>query len=215
VKQILIDLSHPIRNGMPLFPGTPALQISQLNDLKENGFREKQITLTTHVGTHLDAPAHILEDGKFLDRLPLSQFYGRALALNVQAFKGKTIPPQIFDSIVDPESLDFILFHTNYAKLWGSEEYWKDFPTLSPEAAGRIIKMNLKGIGFDVATVDPMDSSEYLIHKKILSAGLIIIENLTNLDKILNQRFILSVFPLNIHEADGFPVRAVAMVENR
>ncbi len=215
MEQILIDLSHPIHNGMPLFPGTPALKIRQLNDLKEDGFREKQIVLTTHVGTHLDAPAHILDDGKFLDRLPLWQFYGRALTLNVQAFKGKAIPPQIFDSIVDPESLDFILFYADYGKLWGSEEYWKDFPTLSPEAAERIIKMDLKGIGFDVATVDPMDSREYLIHKKILSARLIIIENLTNLDKILNQRFILSVFPLNVEDADGFPVRAVALVENR
>ncbi len=208
-----IDLSHPIQEDMPLYPGTPAVQIKRLHKLGKDGFREKQITFTTHVGTHLDSPAHMLAAGKSVDQLPLSKFYGRGILLDVRLFTGRTIPKEFLLDYPEIEALEFVLFYSGYQHYWGSEKYFDGFPVLSPQAADILLKMGLKGIGFDAVSVDLMDSTDYPIHHKILSNGLIIVENLTNLNRLLKQSFILSVFPLKVDQADGMPVRAVAIIE--
>lgn len=208
-----IDLSHPIQEGMPLFPGTPEVKIKQLHQLPNDGFREKQITLTTHSGTHLDAPAHILPDGYSLDRLPLSKFYGQACLLDVRRFDGKTIPEEFLRRHPEIKTCEFVLFYTGYQHHWGTAKYFDAYPVLSPRAADLLGKWGLKGVGFDAISPDPMDSVDYEIHHKLLLQGLIIIENLTNLNQLPRQSFILSVFPLNVIDADGMPVRAVALIK--
>ena len=210
-----IDLSHPIRENMPLYPGTPPVRIEQLRRIDTDGYREKRITFTTHTGTHVDAPAHILENGKTLDQLPLSLFYGKGIVLDVRAFKGQSIPAEFLQRQNSWQSAEYVLFFTGFSARWGSEAYFKDFPVLSLAAADLLINEGkLKGVGFDAVSPDTMDSDDLPVHNKFLSAEKLIIENLTDLSLLLNKEFELSLFPIPVSDADGLPVRAVALLRD-
>ncbi len=210
----IIDLSHPIAEEMPLYPGTPVVRIRKLHGFAQDGYREKQITLTTHTGTHVDAPAHMLESGKTLDRFPLEQFFGEGVALDVSALKGKKISKSFLVAHKTVwQKADFILFFTGHDRNWGSEAYFSDFSVLTIEAVEFLLRsQKLKGIGFDTISADAMESTEYPIHRRLMGADCLIIENLTNLAQVAGQRFTFSIFPLAVTDADGFPVRAAAIM---
>ena len=208
-----IDLSHPIQEDMPLYPGTPPVRLKQLHKFETDGYREKRLTFTSHTGTHVDAPAHMLKNGKTLDRLPLSQFYGKGIVLDVRAFKGQLIPVGFLNTQTSWQKAEFILLYTGFSTHWGSEAYFKNFPVLSSAAADLLLsKGKPKGVGFDGISPDAMDSTDFPIHHKFFAAETLIIENLTNLSLLINKEFELSLFPLSVLDADGMPVRAVALL---
>ncbi len=104
------------------------------------------------------------------------------------------------------------LLHTGWSQFWGTEDYFGNFPVLHPDAATYLSAFNLKGIGSDTISFDPVDSVELPVHHILLSAGIILIENLVNLNKLPQHDFTFSCFPLNIKNGDGSPVRAVGIV---
>lgn len=210
--QQLIDLSHKIEMGMPLFPGTPEIKIKDLHIVARDGFAEKQLLFTTHVGTHLDAPAHMLAEGPTLDSLPIDNFWGKARVLDVRGFKGSEIPADFIRKALGDELPEFLLFYTGFAELWGKQEYFGDYPVLSRQAAELIAQSSVKGIGLDAPSVDAMDAEQYVVHHTLFNAGKIIVENMNRLEQVLNKDFYLGVFPLKVKQADGMPVRAVAIL---
>ena len=78
----MLDLTQPICHNMSVFPGTPAPELTNLYTMDRHGFRERRLCLTSHTGTHMDAPAHMLQGGKTLDQHPVSAFTGRAYVLD-------------------------------------------------------------------------------------------------------------------------------------
>ncbi len=210
----LIDLSHPITNDMPLFPGTPPIKVEQLHTVEKDGFAEKRFLLTTHVGTHLDAPAHMLAQGKTVDQFALEKFWGTATVVDVSRLNNRQIPHQlVLEALERQPVLDFLLFFTGFGDLWGQDEYFGDFPVLSEQATKVICQSKLKGIGLDAPSVDAMEVEMYRNHLQLFNADKIIIENMTNLKQLINTRFRLAVFPLKVAQADGMPVRAVAILK--
>ncbi|MBE0585324.1 MAG: cyclase family protein, partial [Desulfofustis sp.] len=178
-----------------------------------DGYREMIVTLCTHQGTHLDAPAHLLADGLTLDRLALTSFVGKALLLDCTTMTGTTID----EGALHPygELLgrhDFVLLHTGWSRWWGEQRYFRDYPVLSEAAARRLVAAGVRGVGVDAVSVDPLAALELPIHRLLLGAGLVIVENLTNLATIPQQSFLFSCLPLNIENGDGSPVRAVALL---
>ncbi len=210
-----IDLSHPIKEGMPLYPGTPPVRITTLHTMEKDGFREKQIVFTTHSGTHVDVPGHIRKDGALLDQLPLEQFYGPCYVLDVHHFKGKEIPAAFLKEHRKAwHKAQFLLFHSAYDRLWGQAAYFENYPVLSQEAAALVAgEKHLKGLGFDTISPDPMNSTSFPIHRTLFKAGYVIIENLTNLRALVGRNFTLILFPLPVEKADGMPVRVVGLID--
>lgn len=207
----LIDLSHQISPDMPAYPGTQPPQILEGTTLEADGFVEKKWMMYSHTGTHIDAPAHILPHAPTLDRMPVQHFFGKAAVIDVSSVTG-----EIGVSLLQPhtslfESFEFVLFHTGWSAHWGTKTYFNGFPVLSMEAALWIDSFGLKGVGVDAISVDRMDNHELTIHKILLERS-ILIENLTNLDILQQPGFTLSCLPLNWKDADGSPVRAVAIV---
>ena len=80
---MLIDMTHTITPEIPIYPGTPVPSLSPACTLTRDGFRETMLSFSSHTGTHMDAPAHLLQDGRTLDDMPMSQFSGRATVLDV------------------------------------------------------------------------------------------------------------------------------------
>ncbi|MCT4628076.1 cyclase family protein [Halodesulfovibrio sp.] len=207
----VIDLTHTITNGMPVYPGTSAPRIAQSSTVSQNGFAEKELTLCSHVGTHMDAPAHIINNAETLDALPTATFIGSACLLDVSSASAISL-----DILKKHErtiaQCDFVIFASGHEKYWGTETYFSPFPVLDKEAATWLTTQKLKGVGIDAISFDTMDASELFIHTILLSHGLVLIENLTNLASITESMFTFAALPLKIHESDGAPVRAIAIL---
>ena len=150
----------------------------------------------------------MLADAPTLDQLAIDHFQGEAFLLKVDR------------RLIDLESLqpheeaikraDFLIMETGWSRYWGTERYFDAFPVLSPEAARWLTGRGLKGVGVDTISFDPMDTREYAVHKTLLGANLLLVENLTNLASIATPTFRFFCLPLKIEQADGSPVRAVA-----
>ena len=175
---MIIDLTHTITPEMPMYPGSAAPSIKPTGSLTRNGFRETQLTIASHTGTHMDAPSHMLPLGSTLEVLPASQFCGRAVVLDVS-----DLPPR---SIITADylraqngvirSADFVLFYTGWEKKWGTDAYYDDdFPVPDQEAAKYLVSCGLKGVGTDALSVDTLRDEQFLAHKTLLEGGLVIL----------------------------------------
>ena len=218
----IIDLTHPIAENMPMYPGTDAPTLRVMYNHSEHGFMETHINMNSHTGTHIDAPAHLYVNGFTLDKYPVEQFAGKALVVDCRKLEnGKKIPMQLLEEKGSELSeVDFILFLTGHSKLWGNSDYFKAFPIVSHEVIEWINRRKLKGIGIDAPSFDPVttdelnqNADELQNHRAILKTNhTILLENLCNLEKIGNKIFTLCALPLNIQNADGAPARIIAII---
>lgn len=208
-----IDLTHVITESMPVYPDTLPPSLKPANTLEENGFRETLLSMFSHTGTHMDAPAHIFEDGKCLDEYPIGFFTGKAVVIDCRDLgEGDRISRERIERYGEAvREADFILFNTGWDRFWGKPEYFGDYPCLDWDAVECIQECNPHGIGFDTIGIDPIADEKLTIHHALLSQGMVFIENLTNLEKVGESPFTLFALPLKWEKADGAPIRAIAI----
>ena len=206
-----VDLTHVITPGMPVYPGTEPPSFETGCTLEKDGFVEKKITMFSHTGTHMDAPAHLIADGKTLDEYPAEDLMGKAVVLDVSAGRGGEIEDSWLEPIkAFPGETRFVLLRTGWSRYWGTRDYFEGYPTLSMKAARRLAESDIRGVGVDAISFDPEGSRDLPVHRVFLSRGKILIENLTQLEKLPKGIFFLTCLPLKFKGADGAPVRAVA-----
>lgn len=212
---LYVDISHPIEDKMPVFPGTPEVKVSQFSTVEIEGFAEKELEIATHIGTHMDAPAHMISGGKTLDQYHVADFTGLAYVIpfsldDLDGVKQNEYLSQFEDEI---RKADFIILKTDWSEKWGTKEYFKDYPALDKTGAEYLSGFRIKGIGLDAISIDQDNNDKYEAHQIVLGNQILIIENLCGLDKVRNQFIKLFVFPLKIVDADGSPLRAVAEIK--
>ncbi|MCD6178369.1 MAG: cyclase family protein [Bacteroidales bacterium] len=209
----IIDLSHEISEQMTVFGEMEKPEITRKYTVKKDGFKLHELKINSHTGTHVDAPAHMIADRKNLDDFALNQFYGKGFILKVDQFAKSEIPLDFLkkheNQIRDTE---FLILNSGWYKKWKTADYQINYPVLSQESAQWLTQFQLKGIGLDYISIDPTDSQDVPLHKIILGADFIIIENLTNLDTLQKSDFQFQCFPLKVNQADGSTSRAVAFV---
>ena len=128
------DLSHLLNNESPVFPGDVSPDFKAIANIEENKYRETQFRIHSHLGTHIDAPAHMRKEGKMLDQMDISAFHGKALIIEVDE-NIPAIEKEIVSGFQNNlEEADFVLFKTGWSKYWSDEKYFDGFPTLSSEA---------------------------------------------------------------------------------
>ena len=210
MKFRLVDLTHTISEDMPVYPGDNSPRINGLFNHNFDGFQELELVLSTHSGTHIDVPLHFFKGKDSIASLALNSFFGKAMVINCLELKDE-IPQSLLERNQNRlADTDFVLFNTGCDQWWGNEKYFNNFPVLSEDAAEYLLSFEIKGIGFDTPSADPVTSEHFLIHNLILKNNLIIIENLTGLSDLPVEGFYFSCFPLKITNGDGSPVRAVA-----
>jgi arylformamidase len=204
-----VDLSHDIHENMPVFPGMSLPKLEKPFKVKIHGYAETLITLLSHTGTHMDAPAHMHEYGKTLDSYEVKSFIGNGIVLDAQ---GKMeIDLKTVKSIENQiKVIDFVLFCTGWSNFWGSDTYFTGFPALSLDAAIWLASSGIKGIGLDCISADIAESTDFPVHHALFDKNLLIVENLKNLYKLTGKTFMFSCLPLKYADSDGSPVRAVA-----
>lgn len=201
---------------MPVYPGTEQPKFTPANSYEKDGFKETLLTMFSHTGTHMDPPAHLFGDKVTLDNMSIDSFIGSALVVDCKDIKeGQTVPlSRIMEYGEKAIKAEFLLFNFGYDKFWGKSEYFGDYPVLSDQVLDFIIQTKKKGVGLDTIGLDPIKDVNLTMHKKLFSSiRAVVIENLTNLDKVGNELFTLFALPLKHKDADGSPIRAVACIE--
>lgn len=208
---MLIDMTHAITPEIPVYPGTPAPSLAPACTFTKDGFRETLLTFSSHTGTHMDAPAHLLQEGRTLDDIPMSQFSGRATVLDVSE-EGPVITEAFLRSNYEAiHCADYILFYTGWEDRWGTERFLEDtFPVPDEEAARYLVSRGLKGVGTDAVSIDRISDSRLPIHHILLKDSVLILENLC-LKKVRGRKdFLFFALPMKFQDADGAPIRAFA-----
>ncbi|RJT01469.1 cyclase family protein [Halococcus sp. IIIV-5B] len=209
-----VDLTHRIETEMTVYPGDPPVCVEPHAVYDQDGYRVSVIQLGSHTGTHIDAPSHVLEEGRTLDTYAIEQFTFEAARIDCTGLSDRE--PITVENVPD-DDIDLALFWTGWSTHWGTERYL-DHPYLAPDAAAVCAERGY-AVGIDTLSPDPtrtqnseeIDSTGLQAHHTLLGADNLIIENLRNLGE-LSDRFELRAYPVALG-GDGAPVRAVGTVD--
>lgn len=213
----VIDLTHVISEDMPVYPGTEPPKLKVANTLEADGFKETLMTMYSHTGTHMDPPAHIYADGKTLDQMDISQFVGKAIVIDCTDLTEddcKIDMSYINKNRDKVDKAEFVLFNTGWNKKWGTMDYFGKFPVADPEVIEYLTTSRKKGFGVDVISIEPIADEDLPVHNIVLKNEMVIIENLMNLELLGDDLVTVCLLPLKYKDADGSPIRAVALLED-
>ena len=217
INMKVIDLTHTISENMPVYPGTEKPKLEVASTYEKDGFKETLLTMFSHTGTHMDSPAHLFSQRTTLDSFSAEQFVGKGIVVDCSDLKeGQKITMRYIEAVKEKaDTAQYILFYTGWYKYWGTDAYFGNYPYITEEVAEYLIKSKKKGVGIDVIGIDPIKDENLTIHKKLFAeTDIVVIENLTSLDKVGNDIFTFCALPIKFKDSDGAPVRAVAILED-
>jgi kynurenine formamidase len=208
----VLDLTHAFDNGMPVFPGLPDPSFEPIAKVEEDGYAMTRYAMLNHIGTHVDAPAHQIAGGDTLDEIPLERLITDAVTLDVSGRESGPISREELEPLLGPvREGDIVFLHSGNARNWGSDAYWTGWTYPDADASAALIERGISAIGFDGPSADPVDTTTFELHRIWLGAGRMIIENLTNLDR-LPERARVVVAPMKVRGANGAPARIFAFL---
>jgi arylformamidase len=197
-----IDISYPIENGIPQWPGDPPIGISRLCEVGPTSVAQvSKLDLVSHFMTHVDAPAHFIKDGVGVDALGLDHWSGDAVVVEVDG--------DVIEERHVPENCEglCILFKTRNGDLWKHPTFQENYVYISGPAAQALARRGTKLVGVDYMSVDQFGTGEFPAHYAILGNGITILEAI-DLRNVAPGNYELVAFPLKIVGCDGSPVRA-------
>ena len=212
------DLSQTYANGMPHAQTIPEPHFEQVKSVEQDGYSVTQLSVATHIGTHIDAPSHLIENGQTIEEVSLDTLVGPAVVISVDKDPGQQITAEDLDSAVGENSPgDALLIRTGWGEKFGDEGY-EDHPYLSEDAARWIVDRGFRLVGLDVTTPDApghlrTEDFDFQVHHILLGSGVLIVEHLY-LEEVVGERFQLLVGALKVEDADGAPARVLAIMED-
>jgi len=214
----IVDLTFEMENGMTTFDASWHIPFSvkQLGSINVEGRETRMVTMGTHAGTHIDSPLHFVENGSSIDKIPLDKLMGEVAIVDFSFLdKGKAITREM---LIEVPISSKMIFKFGWGRFWKTDEYYKRYPFFSAEAAEYLLSKKIELLAMD--TPSPDDSGIKLeneilggdkdspIHKMFLRNGVILIEYLANLEKVIDyDGWSIVAMPLKIKGADGAPAR--------
>jgi arylformamidase len=207
MPRTLIDVTLPISDQLPVWPGDPPIHVTHVS---EGLPVVSGLSMSCHAGTHVDAPAHFLPGGAGVDGLPLdvlvgpawvARFVGRA-PLTASMLAGVAIPPGTVRLLIRSDNSDGVV-----------EAFDRDFVALAPDAAAWLLDRGIRLVGIDGPSIEAYDAPDDPVHRTLLAAGVIIVENLA-LAGVSPGAYELICLPLPIAGSDGAPARVVLVTRD-
>jgi arylformamidase len=203
-----IDLTIPIEDGIPSYPGEPAGYFLPFSRLDTGGFVSHQLLLYSHLGTHVDAPAHFLEGGGGVETISLERLIGPAVVVDATLPEGaRELRPS---DIRAPRPIcegDRVVLRTGWDKYWGAPQYFTGFPQIGETLARYFVERHICLLGMDTPTPHATKGQE--VHETLLKGDVIILEGLANLTAVEKPEGSLVCLPLPLVGVDGSPARVV------
>lgn len=206
----VVDLTMSISPDIKVFPGSPQPSFISWSRFDVHKYDSEVVHMSTHTGTHMDAPSHFSPGSKSIDMIPAGRFLGSALLLRVPLKANETV--QVSDIKGRIRKNDTVVLATGWEHSYEKDSYMKENPGLSGEAARYLVERKVNAVAIDGPSIDPAYDPDFTVHNILLPAGVIVVENLCNLDKVTKSRFTLVMTPLKLAGASGSPVRAIAVL---
>ncbi|MDG7011712.1 MAG: cyclase family protein [Nitrososphaerota archaeon] len=207
-----VDLTHTIKNGMTVYVGDAVPRVAKFKTLAKDGVNLSVITLGSHTGTHVDAPAHFVRGGRPLDDLAVETFIGEAAVLDLSGVKaGSAIRASHLEAHEDEvKKGDIVLINTGFAKRWNDPRARRMYTYLGGDAAEWFVRKKVKAVGIDYLSVEEFGARAPVAHVTLLSHGIPIIESLNENIGTLGRRVFFVCLPIKVGGCDGAPARAMA-----
>jgi kynurenine formamidase len=218
----VIDLTREISPTVKVFPGSPQPLFIRWSKFDIHGYDSEVMFMSTHTGTHMDAPCHFTQNGKSIDQIDVKRFINRrSMVLRIEKKSNELITRQdILECRTSIEENDTIIFDTG----WEMHYYKKDEekiedcvmanPGLAPDASQYLVDNKVNAVATDCPSIDVGIDSNFTSHKILLSNDVLVVENLSNLEKLRWEgRFAFIIAPLKLTGATGSPVRAIAIID--
>ena len=202
----IFDVTVPISKDLPVYPGDPPIKVQRKATINKDDakYNLSRYSFSSHIGTHVDAPFHFLEDGITVDKLPLELLMGRVRVVEVTS-------PQIDETAL--KEFDFtanarVLFKTRNSYLWSQPQFVEDYVAVTPGAARVLVHEGIKVVGIDYLSIEKYGSETFETHLILLKAGTVIIEGL-DLREVEPGDYEMICLPLKIKDGDGSPARVI------
>lgn len=198
--------------SMRVFPGSPQPSFIEWSKFEIHGYSSEVMFLSTHTGTHIDAPSHFIPDSRTIDKIKVSRFVSRSILIKIPKKADQQIT---LNDIINCKihANDTVVFATGWEKWFKNDNYMINNPGLSLDAAEYLVSNRVNAVAIDGPSIDRGVDNNFNIHSALLSNDIPIIENLCNLEELSSVKsFTLIVNPLKLVGASGSPVRAIALV---
>ena len=203
----IYDITVPLSPSLPVYPGDPEIVITPVAQLQwGDAANVSRLTLSSHTGTHLDAPRHFFQAGLAIDRIAPHVLMGPA---RVCTFPDATTHLTADD--LRPLGLagtQRLLFKTPNSALWERTGFQTNYVALTESAAHLLVDLGVQLVGIDYLSVDAFECQDFPVHRTLLGAGILILEGL-DLRTVPPGDYELLALPLLLQDGDGAPVRAI------
>jgi kynurenine formamidase len=221
-RAVLIDLSHPIEDGMVTYKGLPApvicdyLSREQSRALYTGGteFHIGKIEMVANTGTYLDSPFHRYPDGRDLAALDLARLADLdGVVVRVEGMAKRAVSGAMIAACVTRTLRDCaILVQTGWDRHWRTDTYFEGHPYLTEDAATMLRDGGVALVGIDSYNIDDTADGRRPVHTALLGADIPIVEHLCGLDQLPTMGFRFSAVPVKVQGMGTFPVRAYAQL---
>lgn len=206
----IIDISLPLNNNTPVYPGNVSLSVSIHHAMPEHATQLSSITFGSHTGTHVDAPSHAIEGALTLDKIPLKNFVGPCRVLDFSKNERESVTKEMLQNKTQNKNIkagERILLKTKNS-LRGFKDFYDDYIYLDGDAADYLASLGVLLVGIDALSIKKRGSDDHRPHLSLLSKNIPIVEGL-NLSSVEEGEYELVCLPLNFTDIDGAPARAI------
>jgi arylformamidase len=196
----IIDVTRPLINGMLVYPGDVIPSFSQAD---AGRYLISDLHLSSHTGTHIDAPVHYLKSGDTIDTIPLTHLIGRCRVIDVSE-AGTLISAEHLRGALD--GVRRLLLKTRFS---GQDAFDEKYPSLTHDAARFITDHGIECVGIDSPSIESFNC-DGSVHHQLLENGCIVIE-LLDLSDVPEGDYEMVALPLRLAGLDGSPARVILM----
>lgn len=220
----VIDLTHTLHPDVPSFDGGCGFQLSVSWDYKDstepNLFRVQKIEIRAGMGTHMDAPAHVIPGGKTIEALELDDLVTDCVVIRTdhETAEDYVIMPDVVEAFEKEHGMiapnTFVIFYTGWERFWDTPEKYNNnhkAPSVHVTTAELLLKRNIAGIGIDTLSADS-GANDFPVHRVVLGAGKYLVENIANAKLLPPTGAKSLVLPMKINDGTEAPVRMVAII---
>ena len=213
----VIDLTLTVSEKIPTFPGSPKPHFIEWETISKDGYNLELLFLSTHTGTHIDAPFHFVKNGKKIHEIAPERLVNEAVLIRIGKNSNRSISKTDIQNFEQKngkiENGSTVIFYTGWQKNLNKEFYFTENPGLAVSAAKYLVSKKINMVGIDSPSIDLGTDSKFAVHHVLAKNNILIVENLANLNKIKSNNFHLITSPLKLKNATGSPIRAFGFVD--
>lgn len=223
----IIDLTQPLFENIPTWGGSCGFCLEIKKDYDQL-FRVNRLEMDAGIGTHMDAPCHLIKGGLSIEKIGVDQLITQACVIDVST----KVHADYEVSVEDIETYEnvyglipkgsVVIAYTGWCRFWFDVKAYRNldskgqmhFPAFSAKAAEALIARDIAGIAIDTLSPDCLDLS-FSVHRLILGNGKYIIENMGDCSQIPPKGAYIIALPLKLQDCTESPLRVVALIPNK